>query len=563
MPTSYAGFSSYPRTLAGAYSTDIIDNIIAQMDEDGLNIYRMSIYYTVDDYTRDTMIQYFLDNCSYDLIVCRHKYDPGGDMSSAEWTAAQAWALDVCSTFSAYENRLWVEFENEAGDSDLATQCQTIVTAIRNAGYGHRLVANKWNQTWASMAGVSDPLNKFYTGYHYYFNSWSVSGAQTQMNTALAAGCLIFNTEIGADFNEETQFSSSEVQEVTDFMAWCADTEYRNIGNAVWQRYGLQNYDTYQSLGLIWPTLSEPVTADVNLAPIFQDGTGVGDGCTWGDYDGTNVYYGTHEDEQICFRDDVVTHSGHSSIRLEAPNEFNLYREVNNLWRTVHPGDRVIFRCYIKTDAGSGNAGIIGFDVYGPTHRILEIHPADPQTGIWYMEDGIPKQNEGSTPVYVEYGSDWALLTLDVTIPSTYYSFNDFEEAIPTQQIAGVIPWLGGVWNGRESYPDIWFADAEMYVNPTEDPPENVTVTAGDDAHSTITPSGEVTVAYGANKTFTFAADEGYVIDSVTVDSVPVAVATSYTFYNVVEAHTIAITAALGEAASPNVLGAVATLLLT
>ena len=186
------------------------------------------------------------------------------------------------------------------------------------------------------MGAVTDPINRFYTGMHFYFNSWSVSGAITQMNYGINAGCKIINTEIGADSNEEGAFSQSEVDEVTQFMAWCADTEHRIVGNCVWQRYGLQNYDTYQLYSLVWP--------DVPSLP-------------------ESVYY---------------------------------------------------------------------------------------------------------------------------------------------------------------------------------------TITASSDGNSTIDPTGAVQVLSGSNKTFTFTADGGYVIDSVTVDSEAVAVTATYNFYNVVAAHTIAITAAAG-----------------
>ena len=205
---------------------------------------------------------------------------------------------------------------------------------------------------------------------------------------------------------------------------------------------------------------------DTNLAPIFQNGTSASD-CSWGDYDGTNVYYGTHTNPQICFRDDAVTHSSHSSIRLEAPNAYNLYREVNFNYIAVSPGDVVRFGVWIKTAAGTGDAGIIGFDVYGDVSRILEVHSCTPQADIWNIVDGVPTQ--GGTNLYVSYGSDWTWLQFEVTIPSTTYTYSDYGTPISPQQISGIIPWMGGVWNGRASYPNIWFADAELYVNPTSE----------------------------------------------------------------------------------------------
>lgn len=67
-----------------------------------------------------------------------------------------------------------------------------------------------------------------------------------------------------------------------------------------------------------------------------------------------------------------------------------------------------------------------------------------------------------------------------------------------------------------------------------------ITATAG--AHGNISPSGEVEVTEGDSQTYTITADEGYEIDTLKVDGSPVANATSYTFENVTEAHTIEVT---------------------
>jgi len=270
----YKGLSSYPRDSAGAYSTSIIDNVIEYMDNKGLNLYRMSIYYNVADATRDAMVLHYLTHCNYPLIVCRHVYNPGGSYSNSDWTDAQAWTLDLLATFSTYQNRLMVEPVNECGDSDIATHLQTLVTAVRAAGYTAPIVANKWNQSWATMASVTDSLNRFYVGYHFYFNSWSVANAQAQMQTALDAGCKIINTEVGADYNEANAFSTSEVTALNQFNDWCYS---HGISNLVWMRYGLQNSQKYTELGLAYPPLSatpvEPTVAKYTLT-IISDNNG-------------------------------------------------------------------------------------------------------------------------------------------------------------------------------------------------------------------------------------------------------------------------------------------------
>jgi hypothetical protein len=73
------------------------------------------------------------------------------------------------------------------------------------------------------------------------------------------------------------------------------------------------------------------------------------------------------------------------------------------------------------------------------------------------------------------------------------------------------------------------------------------TITASAGANGSINPSGTVTVNYGANQTFTFTPNTGYYISAVTVDSTPVGLPNSYTFYNVTQNHTIAVSFALGS----------------
>lgn len=64
-----------------------------------------------------------------------------------------------------------------------------------------------------------------------------------------------------------------------------------------------------------------------------------------------------------------------------------------------------------------------------------------------------------------------------------------------------------------------------------------ITATAG--ANGSISPSGSVEVKEGADQTFTITADEGYEIENLKVDSSDVSAASSYTFNNVTEEHSI------------------------
>ena len=84
-----------------------------------------------------------------------------------------------------------------------------------------------------------------------------------------------------------------------------------------------------------------------------------------------------------------------------------------------------------------------------------------------------------------------------------------------------------------------------------------VTVTPG--LHGAITP-GTGSVDYGASPTYTITPDTGYHIASLTVDGTPQAVQNSWTFTNVIAAHTIAATFAIDThtiAVSPGLHGSI------
>ena len=71
---------------------------------------------------------------------------------------------------------------------------------------------------------------------------------------------------------------------------------------------------------------------------------------------------------------------------------------------------------------------------------------------------------------------------------------------------------------------------------------EKYTITATAGEHGSISPSGTVEVVEGSNQTFVITAEEGYEIESLTVDGTVVNAVADYTFENVTAAHTIAVT---------------------
>ena len=72
--------------------------------------------------------------------------------------------------------------------------------------------------------------------------------------------------------------------------------------------------------------------------------------------------------------------------------------------------------------------------------------------------------------------------------------------------------------------------------------PITYTIAASTGAGGAISPSGSVSVNYGANQTFTIAANTGYTIADVFVDGSSAGAVTSYTFTNVTSNHTISAT---------------------
>jgi predicted ester cyclase len=68
------------------------------------------------------------------------------------------------------------------------------------------------------------------------------------------------------------------------------------------------------------------------------------------------------------------------------------------------------------------------------------------------------------------------------------------------------------------------------------------TITAVAGSHGAVSPSGSTAVPYGDSQTFTFTPDTGYRVSNVIVDGVSVGGVTSYTFDDVVTAHTISVT---------------------
>ena len=254
----YSGISSIPRQQGrtSPYALSSIDEVISVMNAEHLNIWRMSFEPTFNEWR--TFIQYYFDHCSYDLIVEPNHYYYQTLMSDSQWASGTSRCLEILEYFSDYQDRLWIEPQNEQL-TDITYETQQFVNAVRGAGYTNNVVSNVfWRPTsitvaFQKMAQINDPLDKFWTGQHFYFDQISLSSAMNYMQDGLDLGLKMINTEIGADARETNYFDQSEVDDLNDFMQWCAD---RGVGNTVWLMYGDYDYPTYQNFDLEFPIIT-------------------------------------------------------------------------------------------------------------------------------------------------------------------------------------------------------------------------------------------------------------------------------------------------------------------
>ena len=179
-------------------------------------------------------------------------------MTEAQWTDTTNKALIYLSIFQDYQDRLWIEPFNERYNSDLHIRIQTFINTIRNEGYTCNIVANKSplgvapNQTWANMATIIDPLDKFWTGTHTYFDPASgktVANQITEMNTAMGYGLKLFNTEMGAELGS-TLFTPTNVGYLNQYLDFL---NTNGIGAVIWMYQSTQYLNLYLSLGLQFP----------------------------------------------------------------------------------------------------------------------------------------------------------------------------------------------------------------------------------------------------------------------------------------------------------------------
>ena len=83
---------------------------------------------------------------------------------------------------------------------------------------------------------------------------------------------------------------------------------------------------------------------------------------------------------------------------------------------------------------------------------------------------------------------------------------------------------------------------ADIYTRWYNYNPASYTIAASADNHGTINPSGDITVSAGRNSTFSFLPEQGYEVDQVILNGLPIGQQNTYSFNNVRGNHTISVT---------------------
>jgi len=162
---------------------------------------------------------------------------------------------------------------------------------------------------------------------------------------------------------------------------------------------------------------------------------------------------------------------------------------------------------------------------------------------------------DGTTTVY-EPSMGAPLTLIPLTVYAVTVNLNDVitltADADPTFAFKG---WESSLSSYGTASPLNVTMDSSKTTATTFAPATNsgtsYTITSSSDESSSISPKGKINALAGSNHTFTFSADPGHSIISVTVDGVQLsqnAIALgSYTFYNVMANHTIVVAATPGE----------------
>jgi len=141
-----------------------------------------------------------------------------------------------------------------------------------------------------------------------------------------------------------------------------------------------------------------------------------------------------------------------------------------------------------------------------------------------------------------------------VTLNFELVSFNDYHDSFELITNSGGY-WssdkLGREWNVTPQEDGYTFEPSSRKVKENANDVdftgtlvtlETYTITASAGSNGSISPSGNISVSQGSDKSFTITPDAGYSINDILVDGSSVGAVSSYTFINVTEDHTISAT---------------------
>jgi len=180
-----------------------------------------------------------------------------------------------------------------------------------------------------------------------------------------------------------------------------------------------------------------------------------------------NDWYLTYGNgKQIIFLDStVVRTSGKPSIRLEphTANDMNRAREVDGIWYPIKPGDHIVAKCWMRVLTGPSTYGYpycgarigIDFDGYDGDGKYVILDAAQ----FWkaYYQGDFSRSY-----VRDSNGGAWQQRTIDIIVPATVGDTLN-RPCVPDTMVL----WMQGApWIINPTASNVWFADAELYINP-------------------------------------------------------------------------------------------------
>lgn len=331
------------------------------------------------------------------------------------------------------------------------------------------------------------------TGTQYVWSNWSDGGAST--HTIFPVSDTTFTANFTTQFN--LTMTAGAGGTVTPITSW------QDSGSSVM------------------------IKAKPNTGYIFKGWTGTGVGSYSGLLDSVFITIGTPITQSASFALDTliitagaglhgtVSPSGNVKVIYGTNQTFTITPDtLYNVSDVVVDGVSVGSRTsYTFTNVTTPHSIVASFTINGYTI-----------TGTAGLHGIISP----SGPVSVEYGTS---LSFTVTPDTGYYIDSVFVDGIHI----GAPP----------SY--IFENITSNHTILAKFAPNQLVITATAGAHGLISPSGNVNVSYGSNRTFTFVPDSGYHVDSVFVDGLYQGNLSNYTFTNIVLPHSIYVTFAINK----------------